>query len=148
MKKLDWGKGLFLAITVFVIGTLSVVSYLISLDFFLVTNEHYEEGVEYQQTIDQKLRAENLENPVLVVFDEEIQALRIVFPNDFVGKAQGDIKLYRPNNPEMDTKLPLNVNATGTQLISTAEMEKGKWVLSIEWEIDELSYLEEKTIVI
>jgi len=48
----------------------------------------------------------------------------------------------------MDAKLPLSVNATGTQLISTTEMEKGKWVLSIEWEVDELSYLEEKTIVI
>ncbi len=148
MKKFDWGKGIILAITIFVITTLSVVSYLISLDFFLVTNEHYEEGVEYQETIDRKLRASNLENPVLVVFDEEIEALKIVFPNDFVGKAQGDIKLYRPNNPEMDAKLPLSVNATGTQLISTTEMEKGKWVLSIEWEADELSYLEEKTIVI
>ncbi len=148
MKKFDWGKGIFLAITIFVITTLSVVSYLISLDFFLVTNNHYEEGVEYQETIDQKKRASELENPILVVFDEKIEALRIVFPNELVGKAQGNIKLYRPNNPRLDAELPLKVNATGTQLISTSTMEKGKWVLSIQWEVDETKYLEEKTVVI
>lgn len=148
MKKFDWGKGITLAITVFVITTLSVVSYLISLDFFLVTNNHYEEAVEYQEVIDQKKRASELENPILVVFDEKIEALRIVFPNELVGKAQGDIKLYRPNNPEMDAELPLKVNATGTQLISTRAMEKGKWVLSIEWEVEDTKYLEEKTVVI
>ncbi|MFY0696412.1 MAG: FixH family protein [Balneola sp.] len=148
MKKLNWGSGLALAITVFVIATLSVVSYLISLDFFLVTNEHYEEGVEYQQTIDQKKRSSELEDPVVIVFDEKLEALRVVFPNNFVGKAQGDVKLYRPNNPEMDKKLPLSVNANGIQLISTSALEKGKWVLKIEWNADEKSYLEEKTIII
>lgn len=148
MKKLNWGSGLALAITVFVIATLSVVSYLISLDFFLVTNEHYEEGVEYQQTIDQKKRSLELEDPVVIVFDEKLEALRVVFPNDFVGRAQGNIHLYRPNNPEMDKKLPLSVNTNGIQFISTSALEKGKWVLKIEWSADEESYLEEKTIII
>jgi len=148
MKKLNWGNGIALSITVFVIATLSVVSYLISLDFFLVTNEHYEEGVEYQQTIDQKKRSSELEDPVVIVFDEKLEALRVVFPNNFVGKAQGDIKLYRPNDPELDKKLPLSVNANGIQLISTSALEKGKWVLKIEWNADEKSYLEEKTIII
>lgn len=148
MKKLNWGNGIALVITVFVICTLSVVSYLISLDFFLVTNEHYEEGVEYQQTIDERKRSSDLENPVVIIFDEKIEALRIVFPNEFVGKAQGDVKFYRPNNPSMDTKIPLSVNANGIQLISTANLEKGKWILKVEWNADETSYLEEKVVVI
>jgi hypothetical protein len=148
MKKLNWGNGITLAITVFVIATLSVVSYLISLDFFLVTNEHYEQGVEYQETIDQRNRSSNLEDPVVIVFDEKLQALRIVFPTEFIGLAQGEIKLYRPNNPELDAKIPLSVNTNGTQLISTATLEKGKWMLKVEWQANEESYLEEKTVVI
>ncbi len=148
MKKMNWGKGLALAITIFIIGTLSMVSYFMSLDFFLVTNNHYEEGVEYQQTIDSKNRAAQLENPVLVVFDEKMEALKVVFPNELIGKAQGNINLYRPNNPELDKKIPLNVNATGTQVIPVSEMEKGKWILKIKWKMDDLDYLSEKTIVI
>lgn len=148
MKKLNWGNGIALVITVFVICTLSVVSYLISLDFFLVSNEHYEEGVEYQQTIDERKRSSDLEDPVVIIFDEKVEALRIVFPNEFVGKAQGDIKLYRPNNPELDETLPLSVNANGIQLISTSKLEKGKWILKIQWNADKQSYLEEKVVII
>lgn len=148
MKKLNWGNGLALVITIFVIGTLSIVSYIISLDFFLVTNDHYENGVEYQQTIDQRNRSSNLEDPILVVFDEKIEALRIIFPNEFVGKAQGEVKLYRPNNPELDKKIPLSVNANGIQIISTSQLEKGKWILKIDWNANDDTYLEEKTLVI
>lgn len=148
MKKLNWGNGIALAITIFVIGTLSMVSYFISLDFFLVSNEHYQEGVDYQQTIDQRKHSSDLINPVLILFDEKLEALRIVFPNEFVGKAQGNIKLYRPNDPKMDAKLPLSVNANGTQLISTSALKKGKWILKIEWSADEENYLEEKVIII
>tara|TARA_R110002124_G_scaffold194258_1_gene361350 strand:+ start:7633 stop:8079 length:447 start_codon:yes stop_codon:yes gene_type:complete len=148
MKKLNWGNGIALIITIFVIGTLSMVSYFISLDFFLVTNNHYEDGVEYQQTIDQRKRSAELRDPVVIIFDEKLEALRVIFPNEFVGKAQGDIKLYRPNNPTMDAKFPLSVNANGTQLISTSALDKGKWILKIEWNADNENYLEEKTIVI
>ncbi|MEP1151340.1 MAG: FixH family protein [Balneola sp.] len=148
MKKLNWGNGLALVITIFVIGTLSIVSYIISLDFFLVTNDHYENGVEYQQTIDQRNRSSNLDDPILVVFDEKIEALRIIFPNEFVGIAQGEVKLYRPNNPELDKKFPLSVNANGIQIISTSQLEKGKWILKIDWNANEDTYLEEKTLVI
>jgi hypothetical protein len=148
MKNFNWGKGIALAITVFVITTLSVVSYMISLDFFLVTNNHYEEAVDYQETIDKRLRADNLKNPVIVFFDEEIEALRIMFPDDLIGNTQGNIKLYRPNDPSLDTSIPLRINANGTQLITTSTMKKGKWMLSIEWEIDNIQYLEEKMILI
>lgn len=148
MKKMNWGKGLALVITIFVIATLSVVSYMISLDFYLVTNEHYEDAVEYQDTIDEKKRSSELENPVLVIFDEKIEALKIVFPNELIGKAQGDINLYRPNNSALDKKIPLSVNATGTQIIPTATMDKGKWILRINWTADSIKYFEEKTIVI
>ncbi len=60
MKKFNWGTGIFLAVTLFVIATLSVVSYLISLDFYLVSNDHYEQGVEYQETIDGQQRGKIL----------------------------------------------------------------------------------------
>jgi len=148
VKNFNWGKGIALSITIFVIAMLSLVSYFISLDFFLVSNDHYEEGVQYQETIDSKSRSSHLADPVLVVFDEENVALRIVFPSELVGKVQGDIKLYRPNDPTMDKSIPLSVNATGTQIIPVNDMAKGKWIMKISWVMGEQSYLEEKTIMI
>ena len=149
MKKLDWGKGIFIAIVVFIIGIMSMVSYIISLDFYLVNNNHYEEGVEYQGTIDGKLRADSLGNPVVILFDEERVALKVMFPEEIMEKAQeGTINLYRPNDSELDRKMPIEFSAGNTQIIPMERMPKGKWILTINWIMDDKEYIEEKMIII
>lgn len=149
MKKFNWGTGIVLAVTLFIIATLSVVSYIISLDFYLVSNNHYEEGVEYQQTIDNKNRAQNLEKPVVVLFDESSTSIKLIFPQEILSDSlSGDVTFYRPNNPELDRKYKLSLDTQGLQTIPVGDFEKGRWKLSVEWEADSLSYLEEKNIFI
>ncbi|MEQ8524778.1 FixH family protein [Gracilimonas sp.] len=149
MKKFNWGTGIVLAVTVFVVATLSVVSYMISLDFYLVSNDHYEEGVEYQQTIDKKKRAENLKNPVVVLFDEPTVSIKLIFPKEIMSDSlSGNVTFYRPNNPELDKKYRLNLDTEGLQTIPVSEFEKGRWKLTVEWQTDSLSYIEEKNIFI
>ncbi|RNC84653.1 MAG: hypothetical protein ED557_06655 [Balneola sp.] len=149
MKKLDWGKGIFIAVTLFIIGTLSMVSYLISLDFYLVNNNHYEEGVAYQETIDSKERASELEEQVVILFDEERVALKVFFPEEIVKKAQeGTINLYRPNDASKDMNLAIQFDAGNTHVIPMERMDKGKWVLTVTWKMDNLDYQEEKVVII
>lgn len=149
MKKFNWGNGIFLAVTIFIIATLSVVSYIISLDFYLVSNNHYEEGVNYQETIDNRTRAQNLENPVVVLFDESSTSIKIIFPDEVRSESlSGNVIFYRPNNPELDKKYDLNLDINGLQTIPVNEFEKGRWRLSVEWKSDSLTYLKEKNIFI
>lgn len=149
MKKFNWGTGIVLAVTLFVIATLSVVSYLISLDFYLVSNDHYQEGVEYQQTIDKKQRAENLENPVVVLFDEPTVSIKLIFPQELLSDSlSGNVTFYRPNNPEQDKRYKLELDQEGRQSIPVGEFEEGRWKLTVEWESDSLLYIEEKNIFI
>ncbi|MTI89740.1 MAG: hypothetical protein FH748_17445 [Balneolaceae bacterium] len=149
MKRINWGTGIFLAVTIFVIATLSVVSYLISLDFYLVSNNHYEEGVEYQQTIDSKQRAENLKEPVLVLFDEPTVSIKIYFPETLRSDSlNGHITFYRPNDSAKDKRFQLKLDSEGQQVIPVQEFEKGRWKLTVEWKSDSLSYIEEKNILI
>jgi len=149
MKSFNWGSGITLVIVIFIIGTLSVVSYLISLDFYLVNNNHYEEGVNYQQTIDSRNRTEALEQPVLVLFDEERIAVKVVFPDEVVENAQnGTIHLYRPNDSKLDLNLPIEFDGGSTHVIPMERMEKGKWVLTINWTMNGLDYFTEKVIII
>lgn len=149
MKKFNWGTGIVLAVTVFIVATLSVVSYMISLDFYLVSNDHYEEGVEYQQTIDKKQRAENLKNPVVVLFDEPTVSIKLIFPKEIISDSlSGNVTFYRPNNPELDKRYRLNLDQEGLQTIPVNEFEKGRWKLTVEWQSDSLSYIEEKNIFI
>ena len=149
MKKFDWGKGIFIAIVVFIIGVMSMVSYIISLDFYLVNNNHYEEGVQYQGTIDGKMRADSLGNPVVILFDEERVALKVMFPEDIMQKAQeGTINLYRPNDASLDRNMPIEFNAGNTQIIPMERMPKGKWILTINWKMNDKEYIEEKVVII
>ncbi len=149
MKKFNWGTGIVLAVTLFIIATLSVVSYIISLDFYLVSSNHYEEGVEYQQTIDNKNRAENLDNPVVVLFDEGTTSIKLIFPEEILSDSlSGNVTFYRPNDPALDKKYKLSLNSEGLQTIPVGDFEKGRWKLTVEWEADSLTYLEEKNIFI
>lgn len=149
MKKFNWGTGIVLAVTLFIIATLSVVSYIISLDFYLVSSNHYEQGVEYQQTIDNKQRAENLDNPVVVLFDEGSTSIKLIFPEEILSDSlSGSVTFYRPNDPELDKKYNLRLNTEGLQTIPVIDFEKGRWRLTVEWESDSLTYLEEKNIFI
>jgi len=149
MKSFNWGKGITLAIVLFVIGTLSMVSYMISLDFYLVNNNHYEEGVNYQETIDSRERTKSMEEPIVVLFDEERIAVKVVFPDNVVENAQeGTIHLYRPNDSNLDMNLPIEFKGGSTHVIPMERMEKGKWVLTINWTMNDLDYIEEKVIII
>jgi len=149
MKKLNWGNGIFLAVTVFVIATLSVVSYLISLDFYMVSTDHYQEAVDYQETIDSKKNAAKLEEPVVVLFDEKTLSVDLYFPPVAAAAVDsGTVHFYRPNDSKLDKKVVLSLNREGKQRISVADFTKGKWVLSIEWKADSLNYLEKKSIII
>ena len=147
--KMDWGKGITLFLAIFVIATLSVVSYVISWDFYLVNNDHYEEGVEYQTTIDSKLRADSLDHHVVMLFDDEREAIKIIFPQDVVDQAQeGALQLYRPNNPDLDMKMAIDFSQGTTHVIPMARMEKGQWKLTVSWKMNELDYLVEEKVII
>lgn len=149
MKKFNWGTGISLVIIIFVIATLSVVSYIISLDFYLVSNDHYEKGVEYQQTIDGKLRADSLEHPVVILFDEPSVSIKIMFPKELQADSlDGLVKFYRPNDSDLDRNYKLQLDENGQQVIPVSDFAKGRWKLTLEWQADTLSYIDEKNIFI
>lgn len=150
MKKFNWGTGIFLAVTIFIIATLSVVSYLISLDFYMVNENHYEEAAEYQQTIDSKQRAENLEERVVVLFDEKKVALKVIFPPAITSadSLKGEFIFYRPNDSSLDRRVILDLDENRSQVIPMTKFTKGKWIMNLSWKADTLTYLEEKTILI
>jgi len=146
---MNWGKGITISITVFVVATLSVVSYLISLDFYLVNQDHYEQGVHYQDVIDSKDRAAQLPEQVMILFDESRTALKIVFPEAVHTYAEnGIIGLYRPNNPDIDKEISILFEAGSTHIIPTEGLDKGKWSLELSWEINGEHYLIEKDIIL
>ncbi len=148
-EKFNWGSGITIAIVVFVLATLSTVSYLISLEFYLVSEDHYEDGVQYQETIDGIQRAKNLDASVLILFDEPTVSIKITFPQALITDSlSGNITFYRPNDPEKDRRYKLQLDENGRQSIPVSDFEDGRWKLTLEWKSDSLTYIDQKNIFI
>ena len=147
--KFNWGTGITLAIVVFVLATLSTVSYLISLEFYLVSENHYEEGVEYQETIDGIQNARELDTPPLILFDEPTVSIKITFPEKLRSDSlNGSIRFYRPNDSSKDRRFKLQLDEEGKQAIPVSDFEEGRWKLTLTWQQDSLTYIDEKNIFI
>lgn len=85
----------------------------------------------------------------MVLFDEGSTSIKLIFPEEIrIDSLSGNVTFYRPNDPTLDKKYKLSLNTEGLQIIPVGDFEKGRWKLSVEWEADSLTYLEEKNIFI
>lgn len=145
----NWGTGLFVAITLFVVTTLSIVGYIISLDFDLVSKDHYEKGVQYEQQIQKIEQAADLEVPVSIQFSSTENSIEIVFPENITRQnPSGTVILYRPSDSSLDRSYSLSLNDDHIQKIDASKLVRGKWLVKVAWQAGEQSYFEETSIFI
>lgn len=141
----NWGKGLFVVIVLFIGATLGIVGFLVSLDYEMVTDNHYEKAVTYQDHIEQVEHASALSDPVDIQLDNEL--IQIRFPSALIGKnPTGTIRLYRPSNSDLDRQWELALDGQGIQKIPAKELARGKWLVKVRWKADSTSYYKEKGI--
>lgn len=145
----DWGKGLTVVIVLFICATLSVVAYIVSLDYYMVTENHYEKAENYQEHINRVEQAGALKEPVTIDFIKENGTVSVRFPSYFSEtKVTGKIEFYRPNNPALDKTIDLDLDENFMQQVSTQDLAKGKWLVKIIWSSDTREYYKEKSIFI
>ncbi|NGP77543.1 hypothetical protein G3570_12920 [Balneolaceae bacterium YR4-1] len=143
----DWGKGITVAIVLFIISTLSVVAYVVSLDYHMVTENHYERAVNYQEHIDRVEQASAMSQPVQIKLMPGDRMVRLQFPNSLaLDNLKGTVELYRPNDSSMDQKIDLNLNQNGIQEISSQNLARGKWLVKVSWSSNGQNYFKEESI--
>lgn len=143
----NWGKALFLVIILFICTTLGIVGFLVNLDYEMVTENHYEKAVKYQDHIEQVEHTSALDKPVNIQLLREDEKIQIRFPLVLSQKnPKGTINLYRPNNSDLDQKYELVLGHRGIQNVPTRDLAKGKWLIKVRWTADSTSYFEEANI--
>lgn len=147
LPKLNWGHRIFIGATLFMIGTLSFVFYATTVDYDLVTEKHYEEGVHYQEKIDEMNHARNLSQPVEIAQDRQNREIEIRFPKaDRSDSLSGQIVFYRPDDDQLDRTVALNLGSNGIQRIPANGFRKGKWRVKMSWNDRKQKYYEEKIL--
>jgi hypothetical protein len=144
-SRINWGTGIVIGIVVFVVISITMTIIFMTQDVSLVSDNYYEKSLSYQDEIDKQSRTNSLDEQVKINFNGEI--ITISVPSDYITKdISGEIFFYRPSNPKLDFKLPLELNEEGNQLILTKSFAKGFWRMKLNWTMDGNGYYNERAI--
>ena len=149
--KFNWGTGIVVAMLLFMGFILSFVwkaTFNPKYDHTMVSEEYYQEDVNYQQEKDSRSRANAMQEQVEVAVTDT--GLQIVFPETIdATKVKGNLQLLRYANKALDISKPLVLKQNQLHLDKVQDkLAQGKYYLSLDWTYDGENYLIKKEIFI
>lgn len=145
--KFNWGTGIVIAFIAF----MSFILYFVVImsknrnDHHLVTEDYYQQELEFQHDIDKLNNAKNLEENLR--WQKTDSGMLISFPENLeTQKIAGNIELYRPSNKHLDYKAAIELT-DHTVLIPNDRLLEGRWDIRIDWTYNNTPYLYKQQIV-
>lgn len=127
---MNWGKGITIAIVLFMGFIVSFVFRAFSRDADLVRTDYYEHELEYDATIQAQNNYFELGEKVMVNKDEE--GVNLVFSENIPTPVSGEILFYRPQSKKMDRSFQLQLK-NGSQRLDYNEFFEGFYEITVEW---------------
>lgn len=146
MKKkpfLNWGWGIAIVYGLFLIVAIGSAIFTANLDYFLVSDDYYQEGIDYQNQIDKKQRTSDLSESVNWQYDHNSQSVIFKYPQNL---SSGKIVFYRPSNSNLDRYAKIDSDENNQQRINIKNWQKGFWKIKVDWQIDNETYYNEGSI--
>ncbi len=107
-NRINWGTGIVIGIVVFVVISITMTVIFMTQDVSLVSDNYYENSLQYQDEIDKQNRTLALNEEMMINFNGEL--ISISSPQNYLNKKiSGEIDFYRPSDPKLDFKLPLQL---------------------------------------
>lgn len=143
MKKkpfISWGWGIAVVYSLFLIVAIGSAIFTANLDYFLVSEDYYQEGIEFQTQIDKVNRTIDLEESVNWKYDPELHLVQFEYPENL---SSGKIVFYRPSNSNLDRFVKIVKDENNLQKIKIGTWQKGFWKIKVDWKMNgELFYNE------
>ena len=143
--KLNWGHYIFITIVVFMTLILYMVFRSFQSDNELVAEDYYALELDYQNVIDKRNRAGQLEQNV--VWQSDIEGIRLIYPSEYKD-IKGSISLFRPSDKNLDREIIIAPDTALKQLIPISELHRGKYILQVDWTHDDVDYFTEGVVFI
>lgn len=145
--KINWGTGIVIAFTLFILFILSFV-YRVQTDRKydneLVTEDYYKAEGALDQDIEKKNNANALATQVTIKKNDE--GIQVEFPADFdYSKIKGKVSLYRPSSQKLDFEVSISLTSPHL-LIPKSNLTGGLWDISVDWNYEGKDYLNKETV--
>jgi hypothetical protein len=141
MKNFSWGHGVVIALFAFIVFILSMLFLFPNgqKNSEMVTDNYYEEELQYQDVIDAKKRADTLqEKPA---YSQDTNGIKIQFPKDY-NNTNSTVKfvLNRTDDQNLDIKKAVQLDVNQSFIIPTRVLSKGNYTLRLMWTKDKSDY--------
>ncbi len=141
MKKFSWGHGVVIALAAFMIFILAMLFLFPNgqKNSEMVTDNYYEEELKYQDVIDAKKRADELqEKPV---YSQDKSGIKITFPKDY-DNSNTTVKfvLNRTDDQNLDIRKSVQLDTNKSFLIPGQVLKVGNYTLRLNWTKDKTDY--------
>jgi hypothetical protein len=147
MIKFNWGTGIFIVLSIIVLAVITFYIYLSNLGTHLVEENYYEKELAYQEKIDKLNNTSQLAGNIEIL--KEPGVVIIEFPSLDTGSVpSGTVWFYRPSDQKKDFTVPLQLNDSLQQAFNVSSIDKGKWIIKIDWEMDGKEYYFEEAVII
>lgn len=145
--KINWGTGIVIAFGLFMTFILFFVFKVQTnskYDNELVVEDYYQQELQVQGNIEKTQNANALEEKVTISKSEE--GITVQFPTEFdFQNIKGKVSLYRPSNQKLDFEIPISLS-TSHLLIPKSNLVGGLWDITIEWEYNDVNYLNKESV--
>ncbi len=143
----NWGTGIVVALSLFILLILGFVFRMFYVDFHLVEKDYYPKELNYQQHMRKEQNAKAL--PQKVRLTQEDNYVITHFPEMFKGKKiQGKILFYNVVNEKYDKAFPIHLDSANTARFLINQFVKGRYKVKIDYRVDTTSYFQELSITL
>ncbi len=142
-----WPLGIIAAFVLLISGLAVVVVIAETHRDTLVSENYYEQELNYQSQIDAAARAK--EAGATLRFDAATGKLVITVPaQQLAQNFSGKIAFSRADSPKLDREFLLEPKRDGTQNLSVSEFTAGSWQARVTWNAAGKAYLLEEKIAV
>lgn len=140
---MNWGKGIIVALALFVGFILFLVITLMRQDVDLVSEDYYKQEIDYEARIQKEQNGLNSAAKIKIVDQKSFVIIQLP---DNIALTNVLVNLKRPNDEKLDKSF--KIEGTKTFMLPKASLEKGKYDLTIEYTIDKKDCLLQQKIII
>ncbi len=139
--KISWGHGVVIALGTFILFILGMI-FLFPMgqqNSELITDDYYEQELLYQDVIDAKKRAQELnEIPKLTL---KAEVLHLDFPKEINNQnSKFNFYLYRSSDQNLDIQKDFVLDGVNAFQIPAKVLVKGGYILKVMWTKDHKKY--------
>lgn len=148
MKKLNWGVGLVIGMSLFIVFILYFVLRITFEDQYsldLVAEQYFEKELEFQKEIDAEQNAKTYNYNLTA--HKSSRGYLLSFPEDLdVGQITGNIFFYRPSDKSFDFQETLKMSGNKF-LIPGDKLDDGRWDIKVLWQYQGKDFLFKDRII-